>query len=354
MVSLYTRAAAPVVRYTLRCSRVERARDAAEQPRRRLVSRLGRTAASASARSASDAEEDTAEEEASRVERETRAWLETIVMGLNLCPFARAALPGTTVQVTRAETLETLRLEVRDALFALRQASTAEAATTLIVLSPRSVRSLGAATFEGFMEGARVVADEEARRLTESLPKETRAALDLAGDVIEIVPFHPAATFGAAPNVEDEVGSGGYICTYLDTGDDDDDDDSAIPDEAALRAMIAEHAAMRGGADTRADWIQSANARSKTRATNDDDFQNEDFDFFTENTTDAVDPADYTGRSPHPILHLLRQSDVDAADESWFERGPGDDIRAKNAALLRGIGERKMRAALMKCFEKRV
>ena len=126
-----------------------RARDAAEHPRRRRDARPGRTAASASARSASDAEEDTAEEEASRVERETRAWLETIVMGLNLCPFARAALPGTIVQVTRAETLETLRLEVRDALFALRQASTAEAATTLIVLSPRSVRSLGAATFEG-------------------------------------------------------------------------------------------------------------------------------------------------------------------------------------------------------------
>ena len=361
MESLCARAVAHVARRAPRSRRGERARDAAEHPRRRRDARPGRTAASASARSASDAEEDTAEEEASRVERETRAWLETIVMGLNLCPFARAALPGTVVQVTRAETLETLRLEVRDALFALRQASTAEAATTLIVLSPRSVRSLGAATFEGFMEGARVVADEEARRLTESLPKETRAALDLGqGDVIEIVPFHPAATFGAAPNAEDEVGSGGYICTYLDTGDDDDDDDdddSGIPDEAALRAMIAEHAAMRGGADTRADWIQSANARAKTRGedTNDDDFQNEDFDdFFTENTTDAVDPADYTGRSPHPILHLLRQSDVDAADESWFERGPGDDIRAKNAALLRGMGERKMRAALAKCFEKRV
>ena len=363
MVSLCARAVAHVARRAPRSRRGERARDAAEHPRRRRDARPGRTAASASARSASDAEEDTAEEEASRVERETRAWLETIVMGLNLCPFARAALPGTVVQVTRAETLETLRLEVRDALFALRRASTAEAATTLIVLSPRSVRSLGAATFEGFMEGARVVADEEARRLTESLSPDQRAALDPAGDfqnVIEIVPFHPAATFGAAPNAEDEVGSGGYICTYLDTGDDDDDDDdddSGIPDEAALRAMIAEHAAMRGGADTRADWIQSANARAKTRGedTNDDDFQNEDFDdFFTENTTDAVDPADYTGRSPHPILHLLRQSDVDAADESWFERGPGDDIRAKNAALLRGMGERKMRAALAKCFEKRV
>ena len=363
MVFLCARAVAHVARRAPRSHRGERARDAAEHPRRRRDARPGRTAASASARSASDAEEDTAEAEASRVERETRAWLETIVMGLNLCPFARAALPGTTVQVTRAETLEALRLEVRDALFALRDASEAEAATTLIVLSPRSVRFLGAATFEGFMEGARVVADEEARRLTESLPKKTRAALDLAGDLIEIVPFHPAATFGAAPNAEDEVGSGGYICTYLDTGvpkenDEGDDDASPIPDEAALRAMIAEHAAMRGGADTRADWIQSAAARAETYATNakpDDDRDDDehDFDFFTENTTDAVDPADYTGRSPHPVLHLLRQSDVDAADQSWFERGPGDDIRAKNAALLRGMGESKMRAALMKCFETR-
>jgi len=364
MVSLCARAVAHVARRAPRSRRGERARDAAEHPRRRRDARPGRTAASASARSASDAEEDTAEEEASRVERETRAWLETIVMGLNLCPFARAALPGTTVQVTRAETLEALRLEVRDALFALRDASEAEAATTLIVLSPRSVRFLGAATFEGFMEGARVVADEEARRLTESLPKETRKeTLDPAGDLIEIVPFHPAATFGAAPSAEDEVGSGGYICTYLDTGlpKDASKDASPIPDEAALRAMIAEHAAMRGGADTRADWIdQSAKTnRANTNATNakpdDDDHDDDehDFDFFTENTTDAVDPADYTGRSPHPVLHLLRQSDVDAADESWFERGPGDDIRAKNAALLRGMGESKMRAALMKCFEKR-
>ena len=127
-------------------------------------------------------------------------------------PFRARGAPGTVVQVTRAETLETLRLEVRDA--PLRRASTAEAATTLIVLSPRSVRSLGAATFEGFMEGARVVA-REARRLTESLPKETRAALDLGqGDVIEIVPFHPAATSAPRPTPRTRSGRG-YICTCI-------------------------------------------------------------------------------------------------------------------------------------------
>ena len=188
-----TRAVPPVARRAPRCRRGERARDAAEQPRRRRDARPGRTAASASAsaRSASDAEDDTAVAE--RVERETRAWLDTIVMGLNLCPFARAALPGTTVQVTHALTLEALRLEIRDALFVLRDAPVAEAATTLIVLSPRSVNALGAATFEGFMEGARVVAEQEARRLTESLPDDVTEQLDLVGDLVEIVPFHPVS-----------------------------------------------------------------------------------------------------------------------------------------------------------------
>ena len=348
MVSLCARAVPPVARRAPRCRRGECARDAVEQLRRRRDARPGRTAASASARSASDAEDDTAVAE--RVERETRAWLDTIVMGLNLCPFARAALPGTTVQVTHALTLEALRLEIREALFVLRDAPVAEAATTLIVLSPRSVNALGAATFEGFMEGARVVAEQEARRLTESLPDDVTEQLDLVGDLVEIVPFHPRATFGETDSsAEDEVGSGGYICTFLDTGPPVNDTavSSDPPDEAALRKMIAEHAAMRGGADTRADWKHANAAGGKNDIDEDDDR-----DAFSDNTTDAVDPADYTGRSPHPVLHLLRQSDVDAADESWFDKGPGDDIRARNAALLRGMGERKLRAMLKKCFEK--
>jgi hypothetical protein len=348
MVSLCVRAVPPVARRAPRCRRGERARDAAEQPRRRRDARPGRTAASASARSASDAEDDTAVAE--RVERETRAWLDNIVMGLNLCPFARAALPGTTVQVTHALTLEALRLEIRDALFVLRDAPVAEAATTLIVLSPRSVNALGAATFEGFMEGARVVAEQEARRLTESLPDDVTEQLDLVGDLVEIVPFHPRATFGETDSsAEDEVGSGGYICTFLDTGPPVDDTavSSDPPDEAALRKMIAEHAAMRGGADTRADWKRANAAGGKNDVDEDDDHDAS----FSDNTTNAVDPADYTGRSPHPVLHLLRQSDVDAADESWFDKGPGDDIRARNAALLRGMGEGKLRAMLKKCFE---
>jgi hypothetical protein len=43
------------------------------------------------------------------VEKDTREWLERVVTGLNLCPFARAALPGTKVLVTTATTMEELR-----------------------------------------------------------------------------------------------------------------------------------------------------------------------------------------------------------------------------------------------------
>jgi hypothetical protein len=48
-------------------------------------------------------------------------------------------------------------------------------------------------------------------------------------------------------------------------------------DEASLQKLIADHAKLQGGADTRADW-QDTNGAS-----------GED------------DPADYTGRSPHPV-----------------------------------------------------
>ena len=45
------------------------------------------------------------------------------------------------------------------------------------------------------------------------------------GDVIDIVPFHPLATFGGDVSEEDEEESRGYICTYLDVPDDDEEDE---------------------------------------------------------------------------------------------------------------------------------
>ena len=53
------------------------------------------------------------------------------------------------------------------------------------------------------------------------------------------------------------------------------------------------------------------------------------------------DPADLSMRSPYPILHLLRDSDVQAAEDIWEQQhapGAAPGIQERNAALLRGIG----------------
>jgi len=357
--------------------------------RRRHPGRQAAAAAAAGGIEIAAENTSTAGAEAANAEKETRAWLEQVVMGLNLCPFARAALPGTTVLVTRATTMEELRLDVMRELAVLKNADVASPQTTLVVLPPRTVAALGAETFEGFMEGCYKMAEAETRAVTASLGEDTREALDLIGELIEIVPFHPRATFGAI-DAEDEADSGGYICTYLDVPEASDDDDEIVDsdeddwdresagewtripsdhdipcgsggggnddlslddgssnglslasdgqlsavrpiegggmDAAALKKLIADHARFQGGADTRADWAETNSASGED------------------------DPADFTGRSPHPVLHLLRQSDVDAADKVWFSTGPGDDIRAKNAALLRGMGVGKLRKMLRACI----
>ena len=50
-----------------------------------------------------------------------------------------------------------------------------------------------------------------------------------------------------------------------------------------------------------------------------------------------LDAFDFSTRSPVPMLHLLRQADVDAGEEQWFSQG-GLPIQERNAAYLRGIG----------------
>jgi len=53
------------------------------------------------------------------------------------------------------------------------------------------------------------------------------------------------------------------------------------------------------------------------------------------------DAADFSMRSPLPMLHLLRDDDVVAAEEEWEQQhapGPTPGIQERNAALLRGMG----------------
>ena len=278
---------------------------------------------------------------AADVAADVRAWLERVVMGLNLCPFARAALPGTHVVVSKARTLEDLRAELAAELDALRVADVAAPATTLLVLPPASVAALDAATFEGFMEGCVAAAERETRRVTASVTEAERRALGLDledGDLVDVVPFHPRATFGPSDDDDDDDDDAGVICTYLDVPEDAAADVAADVErrqpfdrrehEASLKRLIDAHADFRGGADTRADWADAA----------------------AQSGGDAEDPADFTGRSPHPVLHLLRRTDIDAAERRWVEKN-GGDIRAANAATLRGMGAEELRGMLRACVD---
>lgn len=59
------------------------------------------------------------------------------------------------------------------------------------------------------------------------------------------------------------------------------------------------------------------------------------------------DPANFTNRSPYPMLHFLRESSIDAALET-FDRA--DEIPEKNIATARKKGLAAMRALREACF----
>eukprot|EP00873_Tetraselmis_striata_P002526 jgi/Tetstr1/422790/TSEL_013583.t1 len=63
------------------------------------------------------------------------------------------------------------------------------------------------------------------------------------------------------------------------------------------------------------------------------------------------DCADYALRSPFPTIHLLRQRDVDAAEDDWAALGKYTaDITERNAAMLHGIGAGKLAAMARRWF----
>ena len=57
--------------------------------------------------------------------------------------------------------------------------------------------------------------------------------------------------------------------------------------------------------------------------------------------SDNLDAADWSTRSPWPLLHLLRDNDVDRAEARWVAQhkpGIAPSIQERNQAWLRGRG----------------
>ena len=67
---------------------------------------------------------------------------------------------------------------------------------------------------------------------------------------------------------------------------------------------------------------------------------------------DADDPANYSNRSPYPMLHLLREVSINEAVQSWSAQGRSmEQIPQRNTELLRKMGLQLLRTQLAACKE---
>ena len=114
---------------------------------------------------------------------ETRKWLEQIVIGLNLCPFAKAVYVKDQVRfvLSDATTVEALVEELAEELVLLRDTPAEQIDTTLIVHPDVLTDFLD---YNDFLDNADAAIE----------------ALDLQG-ILQVASFHPQYQFaGAAPD----------------------------------------------------------------------------------------------------------------------------------------------------------
>lgn len=116
-----------------------------------------------------------------RVLRRTQAWIEHVVLGLSLCPYAKQPWQQDRVrlQLTQARDADALLARLADELRFLADADPAEVETTLLI-APHML-----ASFEDFLDFM-------------DLAEACVEALDLEGE-IQVASFHPDFQFGDAP-----------------------------------------------------------------------------------------------------------------------------------------------------------
>jgi hypothetical protein len=115
---------------------------------------------------------------ATDVEEATRRWVERVVIGENLCPFARAVVPRMRVAVSAAESLEDLLGDVAAELQRLIDTAPPALSTTLIVTPAMLAR------FGDYLEALAVIE----RAITDA---------GLSGE-LQVASFHPRYRFADA------------------------------------------------------------------------------------------------------------------------------------------------------------
>lgn len=167
--------------------------------------------------------------------QESQAWVERVVMGLNLCPWARPVKASIRYVHTDADALGLYDAALKPELDLMAADSSVE---TTVVVAPNAPSDY--ASFERFLAGV-----------------ETLMMMQGLSAQFQIVGFHPEFQFAVAPHTPWEDGAA------------------------------------------------------------------------------AEDPAHFTNRSPHPMVHLLRQASVNTAAQSY--KG-SRSVSETNELLLRDLG----------------
>ena len=137
--------------------------------------------------------------ELEHVRRETRAWVHRAVIGLNLCPFAKAVQAKDQVRYVVSDTTDpqALLVTLRDELLHLRDADPAEVDTTLLI-HPNTLNDFD--EFNDFLGAA----------------EEALEDLGLEG-VLQIASFHPHYRFSgtAADDMGNATNRSPHPCLHL-------------------------------------------------------------------------------------------------------------------------------------------
>ncbi|MGZ3236481.1 MAG: DUF1415 domain-containing protein [Burkholderiaceae bacterium] len=129
----------------------------------------------------------------------TKAWLEKAVIGLNLCPFAKAVHVKDQIRyaISEAQTPEALLSELIDELKLLNESDSAEVETTLLI-HPHALTDF--LDYNDFLEVADAALDD----------------LDLVG-IIQIASFHPQYQFAgtSADDIDNFTNRSPYPILHL-------------------------------------------------------------------------------------------------------------------------------------------
>ena len=114
-------------------------------------------------------------------ERKTRAWLADVVVGLNLCPFARPVVGSDAlrIEVSQASDQEGIARALVNEIAVIQNASEADVATTLVVF-PNALAEFE--TYLEFLDNAELLLQE----------------MNLRG-VLQLASFHPDYQFAGEP-----------------------------------------------------------------------------------------------------------------------------------------------------------